>query len=80
MGRSSTMPHVNTSPLQSFILRRESQMIIASFMSKSDLSIYNLGQKLIRWKLKRFGTLVKIGTHTWMEDEQENTIQKNKTR
>ena len=47
-------------------------------MSESDLSIYGLGQNLIRWKLKRFGTLLKIGTYTLMEDEQENPIQKKK--
>ena len=74
------MPHVNISPMQSFISRTELHITIASFISDIDLSKYNLGPKLITWKLKRFGTLVKIGIHTVIEDEQENTIQKNKTR
>jgi hypothetical protein len=74
------MPYVNTFPLQSFISRIDSHIIIVSFISESDLSIYGLGQNFIRWKLRGVGTLVKIGLHTLMEDEQENTIQKNKTR
>ena len=49
-------------------------------MSESDLSIYGLGQKITRRKLKRFGTLVKFGIPTLMEDEQEKTIQKNKNK
>ena len=73
-------PHVNTSPSQSFILRTEPHIIIASFISESGLSIYGLGQKFICWKLKRFGTLVMIGIHTLMEHEQENTIPKNKNK
>ena len=41
------MPHVNTSPLQPFILGMEWQIIIASFMSESDLSLYVWGQSFI---------------------------------
>ena len=54
----------------------ESHIILASFISESDLSIYGLGQKFIRWKLKGVGTLIKIIILTLMEDEQENTIHK----
>ena len=74
------MPYVNTSPLQSFISRIDSHIIIVNFISESDLSIYSLGQNFIRWKFTQVGTLVKIELHTPMEDEEENTIQKNKTR
>ncbi len=74
------MPYVNTSPLQSFISKIDSHIIIVDFTSESDLSIYGLGQNFIRWKLTGVGTLVKIGLHTLIEDEEENTIQKNKTR
>ncbi len=51
-----------------------------NFISDSDLSIYGLGQKIIHENMKGVGTLIKIGIHTLMEHEQENTIQKNKTR
>ena len=44
------MPYVNTSPLQSFTLRVESHVIIASFISDSHLSIYGLGQKIYMLK------------------------------
>ncbi len=74
------MPYINTYPLQSFISRIDSHIIIVNFISESDLSIYGLGQNFIRCKLIGVGTLVKIGLHTLMEDEEENTIQKNKTR
>ena len=60
--------------------RTNSHIIIASFVSESDLSMYGLGQKFIRWKLKGVGTLIKIGIHKLMEHEQENTIQNKKTR
>ena len=53
-------------------------IIIVSFIIESDLSINSLGQKIICWRFKGIDTLIKIGTHTLMEHEQENTIQKNK--
>ena len=46
-------------------------------MSKSNLSMYGLGQKIICLKMKEVGTLIKIKTH---EHEQESTIQKNERR
>ena len=73
------MPYFNTSLLQSFVSRTMLHLIIAIFISESDFSMYNLGQKCIRWKLQGGSTLVKIQIHIPMEDEQENTIQKNKT-
>ena len=40
------MTYVNTSPLQSFMSRTDSHIIIVNFTSDSDLSMYGLGQKL----------------------------------
>ena len=54
--------------------------IIVNFRSEIHLFIYRLEQKFIQWKLKGVGTFVKLGIYTIMEDEQENTIQKNNTR
>ena len=48
--------------------------------SESDLSMYGLGQKIICYKMKGVGALIKIGIQTLMQDEHNNTIQKNKTR
>ena len=73
------MSYVNTSPLQSFVPRQGSHIIIAIFISHSDLSMYGLGKKIICWKLKVVGTLIKIGIHKLMEHEQEKTIQKSKS-
>ena len=72
------MLHVNTSPLQSLISRTESHIIIASFISDNDLSMYILGQNFTQSKLKEVGTLINIKILTLMEHEQENTIQDNK--
>ena len=73
------MTYVNTSPLQSFMSRTDSHIIIVNCISESDLSMYSLGQKFIRQSIKGVGTFIKIGIHKLMEHEQENTIPK-KTR
>ena len=50
------MPYVNTSPLQSFISKIDSHIIIVNFISESDLSIYGLGQiKFYTLKIERNG-------------------------
>jgi hypothetical protein len=41
------MSYINSSPLQSFMSRTNSHIIIVSFISDGDLSIYGLGQKFI---------------------------------
>jgi hypothetical protein len=72
--------YVKTSPLQSFMLRTDSHIILVNFISDCDISMYDLGQKIIRQKMKGVGTLIENGIQTFMEHEQENAIQKNKTR
>ena len=78
--KGSAVAYVNTSQLQSLMSRTESHVVIVNFVSESDLPIYGLGQKIIRWSMKGVGTLIKTGIHTLEKNEQENTLQKNKTR
>ena len=60
--------------------QEQTRMIIVNFMSESNLFLYSLGQKIMHCKSKGVGTFIKILVLTLMEDEQENTIQQNKTR
>ena len=74
------MPYITPSPLQSYISRTGSHIIIASFISDNDLSMYILGQNFTQSKLKEVGTLINIKILTLMEHEQKNKIQNNKTK
>ena len=74
------MPHVSTSPLQSFISRTESHIIIASFTTESDLSIYGLGQKNYTLKIEKIWYIGQDrNAHTYKTWTREHNP-KNKTR
>jgi hypothetical protein len=70
------MVYINISPLQSFMSRTDSHIIIVNFSSDSDSSMYGLFKKLY---VKKWKDLVHW-SNTSMKHEQENTIQKIKTR
>ena len=47
----------------------QTHLIIANFISESNLSLYGLGQTIIYYKMKGVGALIKIGIHLGLDDE-----------